>query len=56
MIPAGDQRAMPSQQGVWCHDGPDLVQRAPPEPFGLRGEADALIVGEPKSPGSELLA
>ncbi len=39
-----------------CHDGPDVRQRTPPQRLGFRSEADALIVGEPEPPRSELLA
>jgi hypothetical protein len=53
---AGDQRPMPREQGVRCHDGPDLRQRPSTECFGFRGQAPSLIVAEPEPPRSELLA
>jgi hypothetical protein len=56
VILASDQRPMPGEQGVGCHDGPDLCQHAPTERLGFRGETDALIVGEPEPLGSDLLA
>ena len=56
VVLAGDQRPMPREQGVRCHDGPDLRQRASTERLGFRGQADSLIVGEPEPPRSELLA
>jgi hypothetical protein len=47
---------MPREQGVWCHDGVDLRQRASTERFGFRRQADALIIREAEPPRSELLA
>ena len=43
---------MPGEQGVGYHDGPDRCQHAPTERPGLRGEADALVVGEPDPAGT----
>ena len=55
VVLAGDQRAMPGEQGVWGHDGPDLCEGAPAEFLGLRGQAHALIVCEPHASWTELL-
>jgi hypothetical protein len=35
VVLAGDQRPMPREQGVRCHDGPDLRQRTSTERFGF---------------------
>jgi hypothetical protein len=45
VVLASDQRPMPREQGVGCHDGRDLRQRASTERLGLRSQADSLIVG-----------
>jgi hypothetical protein len=48
---AGNQCAMPGEQGVGRHDGAELGQGTPAQRVGLRDEADALAVGEPDASG-----
>jgi hypothetical protein len=51
VVLAGDQGPMPSQQGVRVTIELISVSARRPSFFGLRGQADALIVSEPDPPG-----
>jgi fatty-acyl-CoA synthase len=45
----GDQRPVPSQDRVGRHDGRDLPQDPSTEAVALRGEASALVIGQPEA-------
>ena len=55
VVRSGDEMAMPGEQGVLAHDGRDLLEHASPHALRLGRQADALVVGEPKTPRTELL-
>ena len=50
-----DQRPVPSQQGIWRHQGVDLEEPAPTNQFSLCREASSLGVGEQQALVAELL-
>ena len=50
---AGHQLAMPSKNGVGCHDGCDLPEHSTPKPMPQFGEAAPLAVFEAQSPPFE---
>ena len=50
-----DQLPVPSEQGVWCHQGLDLGEPFSADLLGLRGETSALLVGESQSFSAQLL-
>jgi hypothetical protein len=55
VIFAGDEPSMPREQRIRRDERADVLECAPAERLGFRGQADALIVGESHPPGAELL-